>query len=261
MIVSRTPIITQEIPEFDQQYQTYQSELEKRLMWTFPKFFYFKKGTLAERAFRKLQRYPSAPQPGVYFPHGKPDIKFDRDRRLKQDIVLRVPDEVKVNEAGETITTSEVDDETIAAFVPNSRTTEADRTNDVLSLERKLSRTLYLLVKDQSNTKGWAFPAFPLASKQPLHINAEVGIKTLGGPNMKLWTVSNTPCQLLKFSQGQLAVESAENVTREFMIKAHILAGDFEAPGVTHAWLTKEEIKEKCDGAYFEQVAHLLAEN
>lgn len=43
-------------------------------------------------------------------------------------------------------------------FEPASRVTEADRTSDVRSLERKLDRVLYLLVKKPRQDHAWQMP-------------------------------------------------------------------------------------------------------
>ena len=53
-----------------------------------------------------------------------------------------------------------------------SRETEADRTGDERSLDRRLDRTLYLLVKRQS---GWGFPGGAVEGSELLH---EVRSKT-----------------------------------------------------------------------------------
>ena len=46
----------------------------------------------------------------------------------------------------------------LQVFIPSSRETEADRTGDMRSLERKLDRVLYLLVKKPRNEHTWQMP-------------------------------------------------------------------------------------------------------
>lgn len=151
LILSRIPIVTQDLTTLEKQYYEYQSELERRLMWTFPQFFYFRKGTLAEKRFLAAQKGPVSRQPGVWFPKGVPDVRHNRERRTKQDIKLP---KSTGGDAGDGA--AQVDDIS-RPIVPNSRITEADQNNDTSSLERKLSSTLYLLVK---NTTGkWMFPS------------------------------------------------------------------------------------------------------
>ncbi|CEP64375.1 mitochondrial 54S ribosomal protein mL46 LALA0_S11e02652g [Lachancea lanzarotensis] len=248
LILSRIPIITQDLNKLEKQYYEYQSELEKRLMWTFPQYYYFKRGTLAEKRFLAVQKGPVSKQPGVWFPQGVPDIKHNRERRTKQ--VVNLPQHFD-SAAGDQ--TSDADSVS-RPIVPNSRSTEADQTNDVQSLERKLSETLYLLVK---STEGkWRFPSFPVAieteSKKPLHATAEAGLRELGGANVNTWTVSNTPAGVWG------AADSAE-----FMIKSHIVSGRFDLKQKSQyndfAWLTKEEIQQRVDDAYYRGLSCLLA--
>ncbi|SCU99334.1 LAME_0G02762g1_1 [Lachancea meyersii CBS 8951] len=250
LILSRIPIVTQDLSKLEKQYYEYQSELEKRLMWTFPQYFYFKRGTLAEKRFLAAQKGPVSKQPGVWFPKGVPDIKHNRERRSKQ--VVNLPQNFG-SAGGDQVSES---DSISRPIVPNSRITEADRTNDTQSLERKLSATLYLLV--QSTEGKWAFPSFPVASekgaKQALHVTAESGLRELGGPNVNTWTVSSTPAGVLN------GPDSAE-----FLVKSHIISGKFDLQHKSQyndfAWLTKSEIQQRVDAAYYQGLSWLLADN
>lgn len=236
LILSRIPIVTPELSEFEKAYYHYQSELERRLMWTFPAYFYFKKGTLSERKFTSAQRGSPNRQPGVFFPRGAPDMKLNRERRFKQEIVIPREDE-------------EDDASLSRPIVPNPRITEADTKNDTRALSRQLDRTLYLLVQQNNE---WKFPTFSLQAKEPLHEAAERGLREVGGVNMHTWTVSNTPAAVLK-----------ANDNKEFFIKSHIIHGNFNVQnvqGVTDfAWLNKSEISEKVSKPYFEHLEPLLA--
>lgn len=255
LILSRTPIVTRDIPEFEQQYYNYQEELERRLMWTFPKWYYFKKGTVSERAFAEAQNYPIPKHRGAWFPKGVPDLKHGRDRRFKEEVI--VP---KTEQAAET-----EEDSVSRPIKFNPRITEADKSNDQTSIERQLPRTLYLLV-NQENT--WKFPAFNIESDaKPLHEIAEEGLRSVVGVNVNTWTVSSTPTAVLKYNKDKLveSTDSSSDITREYLIKSHIIAGklDFQngVNGVKeYKWLTKEEISELTSKDYYEQVNHLLAD-
>ncbi|CCC66635.1 hypothetical protein NCAS_0A00750 [Naumovozyma castellii] len=261
LILSRTPIIAPELTKLESQYYAYQSELEKRLMWTFPAYYYFKRGSLASHRFIKAQKWPVSKAPGVWYPRGVPDIRHGRERRLKQEVVLPKEKKDVTESTGSTGGSESVTDLTDASrpIVPNSRITEADKLNDLKSLERQLSRTLYLLVQDKSLGK-WIFPSFDVVKDtteevKPLHEVAEDGLRSLVGPNINTWTVSGTPASVLK----------QENDVYEFLIKSHILAGNLELTkkGLEqigeYAWLTRDEIKEHVETSYFENVEFLLA--
>lgn len=245
LLLSRAPLVTPELSKLESQYYEYQTELKKRLMWTFPHYFYFRRGTIAERRFLVAQKGPISNQPGVWFPKGVPDVKHNRERSQKQEISL--PRENNEGSQG-----AQKRSDISRPIVPNSRITEADTKGDVSSLERQLHRTLYLVLKSKKGS--WNFPSFPVENK-PLHISAEEGLRLLGGENIKTWTVSNTPAAALEKTNGG----------NEFFIKSHILAGEFQLQEkerfIEYAWLTKEEIKDRVDSVYFSDTEYLLAEN
>lgn len=205
-------------------------------MWTFPKWFWFKPGTVSEQKFRELNRRPLYDNPNLEFVGGRPDVRNDRDRRFKQEI--RLPQTYDDPSA-------EVDELT-KKIVPNSRTTKADESNDLSSLERKLSRSLYLVVSEDG--KQWNFPSFPV-SEQPLHQTAEKGLYELGGPRINYFNVSPTPCHVHKDGDARL-----------FFIKLHILSGVFAAqkPSTKFMWLTREEAADYLEKPYFAEVEHLM---
>ncbi|KAG7783308.1 hypothetical protein KL910_004369 [Ogataea haglerorum] len=260
VILSRIPQVTPEVTDFEQKFYKYQDELERRLMWTFPRWFYFKKGTVAEREFSQAQKYPLPARDGVWFPKGKPEIRHGRDRRLKETIVL--PKAEGHGKQGESFATQgENLDDASRPIKALPRITEADKNNDQHSLERKLSRTLYLLVR-QNNM--WKFPAFVVPDdSKPLHTVAEEGLKNLGGEKLNVWTVSRTPTALLKFSNGKIVHDLPQDGIREYLIKSHIVAGEFQLNKTDgceeYKWLTKEEIQQLADPAYFEKIECLLS--
>ncbi|ODV86048.1 hypothetical protein CANARDRAFT_175780 [[Candida] arabinofermentans NRRL YB-2248] len=269
LILSRTPLVSPELSEFEQKFYHYQEELERRLMWTFPRWYYFKKGTVAEREFAKIQKYPIPKHRGVWFPKGVPDIKHGRDRRFKEEIVLpkRLIESDEIETTQDSTNSTELEsesksedlDDVSRPIKPQPRFTKADELNDQTSLERKLSRTLYLLVK-QNNT--WKFPAFQLQDEsKPLHQVVQDGVKLIGGNRINTWVVSNTPTAVLKYSQNKLidnANESDTNITREYLMKSHIVAGKFElnqSEGCQeYKWLVKEEIEELVDDDYYKKI-------
>jgi large subunit ribosomal protein L46 len=217
-------------------------------MWTFPHYYYFKKGSLSERKFVKAQHGPVSKQPGVFYEKGIPDVVHNRERRLKQEVI------VPKDEYDESMS------DISKPIVPKSRTTKADETGDFKSLERQLSRSLYLLVKDSK--QGWKLPSFGLVDGDlALHRRAESGLKELGGESIKTWTVARSPTGLLKY-QGDALVASdsqLDGLTREYIIKSHILAGEFKPTSTEYAWLAREEIEEVVSKDYFQATEFLFS--
>ncbi|GMM29002.1 mitochondrial 54S ribosomal protein YmL17/YmL30 [Martiniozyma asiatica (nom. inval.)] len=238
LLLSRVPVVTPETPAFDAAFYKYQEELERRLMWTFPKWYYYKKGTVAEREFSDAQKYPIANNPGVWFPKGRPDLKHGRDRRFKQEVILPKKKNVEENEL----------EDVARPIKPNSRITKADEENDLSSIERQLARTLYLVVNQNGK---WILPSFQVEGEDKgLHQVAEDGLRTLVGENINTWSVSNTPAAVVKVDG-----------LNDYIMKSHIVAGKLEAKNVSGwKWLTKEEIKQTIDNKYFAQIEHLFAQ-
>ncbi|KAI5967940.1 hypothetical protein CANMA_002708 [Candida margitis] len=252
LILSRLPIITQDLTSFESQFYKYQSELWRRLMWTFPKWFYFKQGTMAELRYRQINKNPVSYNPKMSYPRGKPDLKHLRDRRFRQYIrapkTYKEEDEIAMGQDQSEFKENEIS----RKIVPPSRITEADENNDTTSLERKLSRTLYLVIKETNagNNATWKLPNFKESNEnlQPLHVLAEEGLYQLGGKKINYFNVSKVPCH--------------HNANKEYFIKSHILSGSFEAQSdsVQHQWATKEELKELLPKEYYSDISHLLSE-
>ncbi|KAI5957774.1 hypothetical protein KGF57_003041 [Candida theae] len=250
LILSRPPIITQDLAPFESQFYKYQSELWRRLMWTFPKWFYFKQGTMAELRYRQINKNPVSYNPKISsWPKGKPDLKHLRDRRFRQYIrapkTYREEDEIVEGQDQSEFKENEIS----RKIVPASRTTEADKRQDVTSLERKLSRTLYLIIADKSSGE-WKLPNFKESSGQlqPLHVLAEEGLYELGGKKINYFNVSKVPCH--------------HNKNKEYFIKSHILSGTFEpqSDSISYQWATKEELKQLLPKDYYSDISHLLSD-
>lgn len=226
LVLSRVPVVTPEPPTFLKKYYEYMSELEKRLMWTFPAYFYFKRGTLAQHRFNDLQRGPVPRHAGVWYPRGIPDVHHDRERRFKQNVVLPRGERDQ-------------------AITPQPRVTE-DLDKNPQTLARKLDKTLFLLIC--TDGKEWRFPSFEVQeSNESLHEAAERGLRELGGENINTWTVSNTPAAVLR-----------DKGIPEFLIKSHVLHGKFAPHSGDFRWLSKDEIKNSVSPEYYAKVESLL---
>lgn len=210
-------------------------------MWTFPKWFYYREGTLSEQKFRELNKNPVYNNPNLEFPTGRPELRQQRDRRFKQELSLP-------KTYAEGAEDEQLKDSMSRKIVPNSRITDADKANDTTSLERKLARTLYLVVSEDKGAT-WRFPSFVNTGK-PLHKEAEDGLYAIGGEEINYFNVSAKPFHVHHSDKG-----------REFFIKLHILSGQFTAKqGLTHAWLTSEEVGERLNNEYFGEIRHLMSD-
>lgn len=190
-VVSRPPLLTREITSFEKAYYLYQKRLNDRLALPPTRHFYYPKGTPADLEWkRKIKaRQTAARDIGVYNAYGKEgwqDEVLVGDQTAETSSIV----EALIRDAeGRTITDAKtVDDEDANGAViggdasigegtrrrlevnidrPLPRTTEADEKNDVKSLNRKLDRALYLLVKNADGR--WRFPEDRLIGSESLY--------------------------------------------------------------------------------------------
>ena len=173
-MLSRPPIITRDLTSFEKAFYLYQRRLNERLALPFTRYFYYQKDTPADVDWKRKirQRLTPSRDIGVYNAYGKEGWNDElligaKESEPEQQIEALLKDAVVVEEAetgGESI---EARKKKEGIEKPLSRITDADREGDVRSLNRSLSRTLYMLVKGPQGT--WEFPVGPLISKESLH--------------------------------------------------------------------------------------------
>jgi len=157
-------------------YYLYQRRLNERLALPFTQYFYYKRGTPSFEHWRTKRRERggvAARDIGPYNAYTKESwndevLVGNRDGEPETIVKKLVEEEGR---AGEFVKEGESGDITMAGL---RRTTEADEKNDQRSLERALSRTLYLLVKRRKGNSQekenalWGFPSAPLVGKEGL---------------------------------------------------------------------------------------------
>lgn len=171
MVLSRPPLLTREQHPFESAFYFYQRRLNERLVLPFTRYFYFKKDTPADVAWkRKAAARGGSPARDLggynaYSATGWNDEvlvgdEASRPEKVREALVRDAMDRgLSPEEAG-------AEDEEVVEQ-PLERATEADRKKDVRRLDRKLARTLYLVVR---NGEGkWQFPAAPLEGRENLH--------------------------------------------------------------------------------------------
>ena len=134
IILNRSPILTPKPGPLEQSYYAYQYKLQRALSTPFPQHFYFKRGVNLQQRFHNEEKDRDAKSFGAGFGKGPrlrlPPLPFDK---------------------------------------PMPRETEADRTNDVKSLDRKGDRNLYLVLKKQADS-SWRLPQGRAAPGEALHV-------------------------------------------------------------------------------------------
>lgn len=163
IILSRPPILTREQTPFEQAFYLYQKRLNERLSTPFARQFYFQPGQPASVDFAiklKERRAVMAREIGRMTRRGRDawddEVLVDEGRQLADPAHVRerlfMESESRVSEDGEVLSF----EDRARVDRPLGRETEADRTGDVRRLDRKMDRTLYLVVRDQY--ERWTFP-------------------------------------------------------------------------------------------------------
>lgn len=177
IVLSRAPLTTPDPHPFETAFYLYQRRLNERLVLPFTQYFHYKRGTPAFEHWRTKRRERggvAARDVGnynAYEKHSWNDEVLVGDKAAEpQRLVEQLLDE----EGRQTEFMGENAPEAETKMAGLKRTTEADEKNDQKSLERSLTRTLYLLVRpkaksaDVDASKSWRFPSGDVEGKEGL---------------------------------------------------------------------------------------------
>ncbi|KAF9432036.1 54S ribosomal protein L17 mitochondrial [Entomortierella beljakovae] len=250
-VVSRQPLILRDLSSFEKEYFLYQKNLERDNALPFGSEFYFKKGSIAERQWKKQEAERIAAL--------TPSSKASKGSSSKGSEAAAGAGDVEFSE-----------EDRVAALEAkvelNDRVTEADRKNDFRSLERALQRTLYLIVKKPREQHAWQFPQGGVRICENLQEAAGRELQEECGGNMDLWFVGRVPIGHYSYSHPKASKpESAVSVkgTKVFFMKAHIFAGQVQVDNkeiVDYAWVTKQEMKDYVAPEFYDAVKDMLSD-
>lgn len=176
VVVSRPPLITPDPHPFDTAFYLYQRRLNERLVLPFSQYFHYKRGTPAFEHWRTKRRERggiAARDMGKYNAYTKEswndEVLIGDESAQPQRIVEQL-----VEEEGRGSEFVGEGEDAAAKLAGLKRVTQADTKDDQTSLERTLSRTLYLLVRPKAQSKAadaatsWRFPSGDLQQKEAL---------------------------------------------------------------------------------------------
>lgn len=171
VLLSRPPLLTRDLTPFEKAHFLYQKRLNERLALPFTRYFYYQRGTPGEVEWKQKikERKTPAREIGRYSGYGEDSwndevLVGDETGEPAVQIQSLVKDaevEVKGRDGSET-TQEELER-------PMSRRTQADERGEMGSLNRLLTRTLYLLVKKGGEGAKWMFPTNELLQDESLH--------------------------------------------------------------------------------------------
>ncbi|KAL2258097.1 hypothetical protein VTK26DRAFT_8733 [Humicola hyalothermophila] len=275
VILTRPPLLTREQTPFESAFYLYQKRLNERLTAPFRRAFYYKQDTAADLDFRiKLRERHGVPAKdiGRYNPRGRmawnDEVLVGSTTSSPEEVYNRLlaDAEVRVSEDGEPIPP----EERVPVERPMPRRTEADEKNDVRRLDRKLDRTLYLVVRREvadkdKKTNVWEFPTGVVPTDEALHETAARVLAESAGVNMNTWIVGRVPVahhvvRPVLGEDGSSLVKRGEKV---FFLKGRIMAGQADLTGNKHGltdfkWLTQEELQEVLHPQYYRSVKGMM---
>ncbi|KAJ5990290.1 hypothetical protein N7522_010497 [Penicillium canescens] len=269
VVLSRPPQITRDLEPFEKAYYFYQKRLNERLALPFTKYFYFKRGTPADEDWKKkiLERRTAARDIGKYNAY---DSEAWNDELLlgAKESEPEHQVEMLLQDAESTANATSQDTSKKEEIPrPFPRVTEADKKNDQKSLDRLLSRTLYLLV--QSKEGHWKFPSSPVESGETLRLAAERTLAQSAGVNMNTWMVGYHPVGWHAYNPPRAKSDKKTEVevagSKIFFLKSRIMAGQADLSVNTQnlkdfKWLSKEELSKYLNTQYYSNIKNMLAD-
>ncbi|GAA6030717.1 hypothetical protein JCM8097_006286 [Rhodosporidiobolus ruineniae] len=235
-LLSRPPLVLPPLSPLERSYYAYQRRIHRALskpLETSTSWF-FKKGSAAAKAF----------------------AAFDK-RAEKEDTGAVKSEEREYEMAREEVEGSK-------EALP--RETEADRTGDVKSLERRADRTLYLLLKKKRDQHAWQFPQGAVEANESLVSAAQRELLEEVGNNVDVWPVGKVPAGAMEYQFPKEHVKKfpGKEAARVFFMPMRMIRGQAvpnQKEGIVDfAWLTKEEVKDKVDPKYWSEVEPLLSD-
>ncbi|KAJ1726610.1 hypothetical protein LPJ61_005069, partial [Coemansia biformis] len=240
VILQRDPIVTQQSKGFEVAADGYFAWLEYMSAEKFPREFFFKKGSSAEKKWVELEGTRAA------------EWHFDPASRSAAKAPKAPKSPAAKEGAGEAADAGAEGAAASGGEQPievQPRETQADAAGDVRSLERRLDRTLYLVVKDGSGQ--WCFPHGDVGGEELLHEAARRGLREACGGTMSVWTVGRGPVG-----------HHRAGAHTTFFVKAHILGGQAQAAeprASDFQWITREEMESVLPAEYWASVKDVVS--
>lgn len=152
--------------------------------------------------------------------------------------------------------------EELAQFQGSPRETDADRSNDTRSLNRKLEQTLVLLVQQQIGAEAQLLlPQGKRRDGETLRQTAERVLQERCGDRLEATVYGNAPCGFYKYKYP-VAERNQAIGAKVFFYRASLRGGQVQntsdAAPVQFAWLDRAEVLGRVPGAYSASLSQFL---
>lgn len=186
-----------------------------------------------------------------------------RNEREKLQAELIKKGEIEVDTDSTKQTAQDFEDacvDELSKFKLAPRVTEADKANDIKSLNRKLDETLVLLVQQQFGNKPmFVLPQTKWNEGETMRQAAERAVRELTGGGLRVQFYGNAPCGFYKYKYP--ASERSETVGGKIFFYRATLRRNVEQkidPKVALQWRSKSELDQVLKQPYSATVAELV---
>jgi large subunit ribosomal protein L46 len=200
------------------------------------------------------------------------ELSHKSDHEIRHETDKKLLEQIKKGEVeqGNVQTAQDFEDlcaKELEEFKAASRVTEADKTNDIKSLDRALQSHLLLAVQQKVGKEyKWSVPHMKLSGQESLRQVAEDAL-ILFCPDVKARVIGNAPWGVYKYNYPtKIRDESGAFGSKVFFYKAQLLSGQMTMPKdkavastiKDFVWLTRAELPEYFFKDYFHSLSDLL---
>ena len=172
IVLSRAPQITRDLSSFEKAFFLYQRRMNERTAMPFHRYFYIQKETPADIDWKRKIKDRKTPARDI----GNWSA-WDREEGWNDELLVGstisepsehmrlLLEDAKIHE--DVVDEDAAPEEKDIIEQPQPRVSDADQKNDTKSLNRSLTRTLYLVVKPRDGR--WQFPSAPIEGEESVH--------------------------------------------------------------------------------------------
>uniref|UniRef100_A0A182PHS3 Large ribosomal subunit protein mL46 n=1 Tax=Anopheles epiroticus TaxID=199890 RepID=A0A182PHS3_9DIPT len=152
--------------------------------------------------------------------------------------------------------------EEFARFKPAPRVTEADKQNDIRSLDRKLEETLVLLVEQKLGSKShYLLPQGLNKKGESMRQTAERSLKECCGDKLQVTFYGNAPVGFYKYKYPPSVRSEVGAVGAKVFFFRSVLKDVSKNVGndkVKYQWLCQDELQKQLQQSYYQSVSQFL---